>query len=128
MEHGTTAFQPLFAKVSDVPGLPSTNIALSFNAITALFPGFNRLLVPSIDLLLILDFVSAAIDETLLPIAGQTVAGKELVNLTCSLRSGAKYEKPAKISKAKQSATTLIFNLTTFLLYEVMSFCLIPAP
>ena len=75
MEHGTTAFQPLFAKVSAVPGFPSTNIALSFSAITALFPGFNPLLVPSIDLLLILELVSAAIDETLLPIAGQTVAG-----------------------------------------------------
>ena len=75
IEHGTTAFQLLFANVSDVPELPSTKIALSFNAITELFPGFNRLLMPSIDRLLTLDCVSAAIDETLLPIAGHTVAG-----------------------------------------------------
>ena len=88
-EHGTTAFQPLFAKVSDVPGFPSTKIASFFIGITLLLPGFNLLLLPSIDLLFIFELVNAAIEETLLPIAGQTVAGYEEVNLICWLRSGA---------------------------------------
>jgi hypothetical protein len=43
--------------------------------ITLLLPEFNLLLIPSIDLLFIFELVKAAIDETLLPIAGHTVAG-----------------------------------------------------
>ena len=74
-EQGTTDFQPLFANVKAVPGFPSTNKALFANEITLLLPEDKFLVLPSINLRFILELVSAAIDEILLPIAGQTVAG-----------------------------------------------------
>ena len=75
IEHGTTAFQLLLAKVTAVPEFPSTKTALFSNGITLLLPAFNRLLFPSINLRFIFELTKAAIEETLFPIAGQTVAG-----------------------------------------------------
>ncbi|CAB4690492.1 unannotated protein [freshwater metagenome] len=74
-EHGTTDFHPLFANVKAVPEFPSTKRASFTNAMTLLLPELKFLLLPSIDLLPILELVNAAIDEILFPIAGQTVAG-----------------------------------------------------
>ena len=74
-EQGTTDFQALFAKVIAVPALPSTNTASFVRTITLLLPGLSFLLLPSTSRRLTFELVKAAIDETLLPIAGQTVAG-----------------------------------------------------
>ena len=89
-EQGTTDFQPLLAKVSAVPEFPSTKRAFFDSTIALLLPGFSFLLFPSIKRLLTFELVSAAIEETLLSIAGHTVAGYVEVKTTCLLFSGAK--------------------------------------
>ena len=74
-EQGTAAFHLLFAKVIAVPAFPSIKTEVFDNGICVVLPTASFLVTPSIDLRPIFGFVTPAIDETLLPMAGHTVAG-----------------------------------------------------
>ena len=104
----------MFAKVRAVPGFPSIKIDLVPSAKELALAGENFLILPSINLLPILELGSAAIAFAFAVIAGQTVAGYEYVIFTCSFRVGARYE--IKASSNKDTITELYLELAKYFL------------